>query len=120
VAGAALSNDREMVVLFTWDGNTSHTLKDVDYVTWGTVFEDATRVDKTGLPGYKPDTARGSQVGAGLPGVFESIVRCVLETAEQTFGGNGITGHDETSERFDTAFTVQATPSPGVKNTCLP
>lgn len=45
-AGSMLSNEREMVILFQWDGAAA-TVKDVDYVTWGTMFDDATRVDKT-------------------------------------------------------------------------
>lgn len=116
---AGLSNDREMVVLFTWDGSAS-TVKDVDYVTWGTMFDDATRMDKTGVSGYQADTPRANQKGAVAPGLFASIERCTLETGETLSGGNGLTGHDETSEPLDTNFVVQATPTPGTKNACLP
>lgn len=118
-AGTLLSNDREMVVLFYWDG-TSTTVKDVDYLTWGTTFDAATRVDKTALPGYQPDTAAASQKSAAIPGSFGSIERCVLETGETLTGGNGLTGHDETSEPLDVNFKAQPAPTPGVKNACLP
>jgi hypothetical protein len=117
--GALLSNDREMVILFTWDGSSS-TVKDVDYVVWGTMYDDATRVDKTGVSGYQADTARANQKAAAAPGMFASIERCTLETGETLSGGNGLTGHDETSEPLDTNFVVQATPTPGAKNACLP
>ena len=118
-AGTLLSNDREMVILFTWDG-TSSTLKDVDYVTWGATFDDATRVDKTGIAGYQADTPRASQKSATAPGMFQSIERCTFDASEKPSGGNGITGQDVTSEALDTAFVVQATPTPGAKNACLP
>ena len=40
---AGLSNAREMVVLFRWDGDAAHLVEDVDYVTWGPDFDDNTR-----------------------------------------------------------------------------
>jgi hypothetical protein len=123
-AGALFSNDREMIVLFTWDGS-ANTVKDVDYVTWGTNFDDNTRIDKTGISGYQPDTARNlqkpaNQGVAGDGGASLSIERCSAESAETQTGGNGLTGHDETSEDMTTAFVSQASPSPGTKNSCLP
>ena len=121
-AGTLLSNSREMVVLFEWDGSSA-TVKDVDYVTWGAQFDDATRIDKTGVAGYQNDTTRGSQAGADAtfsgtgPGAIE---RCnAMEPGEVPSGGNGITGHDETSEDFASSFTEATTPSPGGKNACL-
>jgi hypothetical protein len=118
---SGLSNDREMVVLFHWAGVVNTPVEDVDYVTWGLVFEDATRVDKTGIAGYSADTLRASQKPAVAPPATQSIERCgpMLEQGEKSFGGNGITGHDETSEPLDTSFKAQIKPTPGVKNTCL-
>ncbi len=120
--GGFISNSREMVVLFTWDGSAA-AVKDVDYVTWGGTFDNDTRADKTGVTGYVNDTARGSQKPAVVikpeAGTASSIQRCQLETGEKLAGGNGMTGHDETSE--DLAATFQSgTPSPGTKNSCLP
>ena len=117
-SGTLLSNDREMVVLFHWDG-VANVLEDVDYLTWGTMFDDNTRADKTGLAGYQPDTARASQKPAGAPPVNESTERCQADAAETLTDGNGITGHDETSEDLGTAFVPQATPNPGTKPACL-
>ncbi len=116
---AGLSNAREMVVLFRWDGDAAHLVEDVDYVTWGPDFDDNTRADKTGKATYKADTARASQKAAVAPKATESIERCGLETGEKLSGGNGLTGHDETSEDLAATFTVQAAPSPGAKNGCL-
>ena len=120
-ATAGLSNDREMVILFHWAGVVATPVEDVDYVTWGVLFEDATRVDKTGLAGYAPDTARASQLSAAFPPPNQSIERCgsMLEKGEKSAGGNGITGHDETSEPMNTSFVAQPKPTPGVKNSCL-
>jgi hypothetical protein len=121
--GALLSNDREMVVLFTWDGAAT-TVKDVDYVTWGTNFDNNSRADKTGVAGYQADTARNAQKPASLVltdgGVGNvSIERCGIDNGETLSGGNGITGHDETSEDLGASFASQNTPSPGTKNACL-
>src|SRR6185295_19007130 len=108
-----ISDKREMVILFQWDG-VAATVKDVDYVTWGSTFDvGATRVDKTGVAGYSADTPAASQKFAPAPDVGQSIERCTLETGETATGGNGITGHDETSEPMDTNFVIQATPTPG-------
>lgn len=116
---AGLSDSREMLVLFTWSGNTAEPLKDVDYVTWGATFENGTRVDKTGIAGYVADTAPAMQRGAPEPQTIESLERCQFETGETLTGGNGLTGHDETSEDFGATFALQMTATPGVKNTCL-
>jgi hypothetical protein len=120
-AGTLLSNDREMVVLFHWAGAANTPADDVDYVTWGVVFEDATRIDKTGIAGYSADTARMLQKPAVAPPPNQSIERCgpTLEAGEKSAGGNGITGHDETSEPLDGNFKLQTKPTPGVKNSCL-
>jgi Lamin Tail Domain len=122
--GARISNDREMIVLFRWDGSSA-TVQDVDYVTWGTQFDNNTRIDKSGETGYQADTSRDNQKSvspgiAGDGGAPLAIERCSSsETGEKSTGGNGITGHDETSEDLGTTWQSQATPTPGVKNTCL-
>lgn len=58
------------------------------------------------------------QNAATAPGLDQSIERCGSETGERITGGNGITGHDETSERMDMSFRVQMTPTPGVASAC--
>jgi hypothetical protein len=119
-AGTLLSNSREMLVLFHWDGVINDPVEDVDYVTWGAMFDEATRADKTAVPGYKPDTARDAQKAAVAPTNGQSIERCGIpaEGAEKESGGNGISGHDETSEPLDVTFKVQLVPTPGLPNSC--
>lgn len=114
-----LSNTREMVMLFTWSGDVAQPLKDVDYVTWGATFENGTRADKTGVVGYLPDTAAALQTAAEAPVPTQSIERCAIEPGEKTSGGNGLLGHDETSENLAASFVPTATPSPGKKSSCL-
>jgi hypothetical protein len=123
--GSLISNDREMVVLFTWNGSSA-TVKDVDYVTWGRDAQAPWRIDKTAVTGYATDTAIGAQKPAD-PGLTDggsneklSIERCAIEPGEKLTGGNGITGHDETSEDFGAGFQSQGAPTPGTKNRCLP
>ncbi|MFO0617285.1 MAG: lamin tail domain-containing protein [Polyangiaceae bacterium] len=116
-----LSNKREMLVLFTWDGTTGHTVKDVDYVVWGTTGDASnndpgSRADKTGVAGYLPDTPTAMQKFAEAPKNAHAIVRtATTESAEKTTGGNGIGGHDETSEDFSMSFTDSAMPTPTEK-----
>lgn len=116
--GSNLSNSREMLVLFTWSGNTNDLLQDVDYVTWGDMFEDGSRADKSAVAGYQPDTPVAMQSGAPAPAAGTSIERCGPEVGETLSGGNGITGHDETSEVLASSFVVEATPTPGAANVC--
>jgi hypothetical protein len=120
VAGTLLSNTREMLVLFRWDGVLDSNVQDVDYVTWGDEFEDVTRVDKTGVGTYAADTARVMQKPALAPFGGNSIERCPdgVEVGEKQSGGNGITGHDETSEDLAAAFKATMPPTPGAANAC--
>jgi hypothetical protein len=119
--GTMLSNSNEMVMLFCWDGQTS-TVADVDYVTWGTSYDDTNRVDKTSITGYLQDTPRASQNPAPVVNVSGdeiAIARCnATETGETPTGGNGGTGHDETSEQMVTTFKVQTTATPGMASSC--
>ncbi|EYF07951.1 lamin tail domain-containing protein [Chondromyces apiculatus] len=114
-----LTNDGEMVVLFTWSGVEDEPVRDVDYVAWGADLGSSEIVDKSTLPGYSGDTPAENQKLAPLAGTDESLERCRLESGETTKGGNGITGHNETSEDFAASFVVTATPSPGAVNPCL-
>ena len=122
--GGRLSNDREMVVLFTWNGTVGDPLEDADYLTWGTAFEDGSRADKSAVSGYSADTAPAIQMPAPAPDYaapdgYRSIERCSGEVGETTSGGNGIGGHDETSENLGVSFVVATTPTPGAANGCL-
>jgi len=93
----------EVLILFYWDGS-SPTVKDVDYFLWG---NNSFAVDKTTLPGYQADTPVENQVI--MPGISDNKVYFRPSNNEYesvTSGGNGITGHDETSEDFMLAWNI--------------
>lgn len=108
---AGLTDAGELLMLFTWDGS-SDLVKDVDYVVWKgsaatavfkspTICVDGPDSDTTTscfLADTDP-TAQSFLVPAQQGG---SLHRCnYLEGTETKAGGNGVTGHDETSEPFD-------------------
>jgi hypothetical protein len=102
-----LTNSSEDMVLFTWDGNASHNVKDVDYFIWGANV--GIRTSKTGVGTYAADTDVSSQNPmAGTPGPTKSYQRiCNNEGTETKTGGNGITGHDETSENLSSTWVIK-------------
>lgn len=114
---SGLADTGEMVMLFYWNG-TSTTVKDVDYV----VFNKDQAADKSLVPGYQHDTPTASQIP--IPTSSVSLQRCdFTEASEIKSSGNGITGHDETSEagmpawKASTAsfpFTPKAAPPLGL------
>lgn len=113
-AGSLLGNANEMVVLFRIDSETG-VVDDVDYLSWGETFDDTSRIDKTGVAGYHLDTARGDQRASVSPDAHESVRRCSdAEADELQQGGNGLLGHDETSEDMSSAFVLTTGPNPGV------
>jgi len=114
----ALSDLTESIVLYRWDG-ASPLVQDLDYVMWGT--STAVRVDKSGLTvrgaTYLNDRAVSAQnpvAGAG-PTFGHAFRRVgVDEGAETLTGGNGLTGHNETSENLATTWgdVTGSTPPP--------
>lgn len=106
--GSGLANNGEMLILFSWDG-ASATVSDLDYVRWGTAPDS---VDKSQVAGYQPDTPVDSQSILATPNGSTSQQRCNNdEPGEAKEGGNGVIGHDETSEDLASAFAI-GTPSP--------
>jgi len=119
-----LTNGDEVVVLYFWDGLTD-LVKDSDYLLWdngGEVPNEA--VDKTGISvdgpdtdsdasAYLDDTPIADQHFGPSPGYGFSLHRIDYgEGSETSTGGNGIDGHDETSENTDTTFAISL-PTPG-------
>jgi hypothetical protein len=105
---SGLTNDDEMIVLFEWDGQSA-LVRDLDYVIWGTSSE---AVDKTGVQSYEPDTPADQQSVLSAPPSPLALHRCNNdEPGETKEGGNGMHGHDETSENLSAAF-VQDAPTP--------
>ena len=100
-----LDNTSETLVLFYWDG-TSATVKDVDYLLWG---GNSYGIDKSALTGYQSDTPVSSQSFMSVHATNEKLIRAenAGEGSESQSSGNGITGHDETSEPLsDTWITA--------------
>lgn len=95
-ASSYLSNTSETLVLFKWD-SVSTEVQDVDYLIWGDLNY---AIDKTGVGNYLPDTPVASQVPLPTHANGEKLARISDEGSETTTGGNGITGHDETSENL--------------------
>ncbi|MCP4568271.1 MAG: hypothetical protein GY841_11900 [FCB group bacterium] len=116
-----LSNGGEIVILYSWDG-ASDLVSDLDYVVWG---DKAEAVDKSSISvdgpdegsdtsTYENDTATGSQdvVASGSHDFGNSWQRDDLDEGTETkSGGNGLDGHDETSENLGTTF-VEDTATP--------
>jgi cysteine-rich repeat protein len=113
-ATASLTDAGEPVVLFFYrDGPL---VSDVDYLFFGAPSASNLQVDKTGIvvsgSAYADDTPASSQQPAAAPPDGGSLHRCVYaESGERLTGGNGSTGHDETSENAKEAFAVASTPN---------
>lgn len=124
-----LTNGGEVAILFYWDG-ASDLVSDLDYVVWG---DKAEAVDKTGVSidgpdadatpsTYANDTAIVDQevVAASSHAIGDSFQRSdLLEGTEVLTGGNGVSGHDETSENLSSTF-CNAAQTQGAANVCGP
>lgn len=133
-ANAGLSNDGEMIILFYWDGQ-SDLVQDVDYVVWG---DKAEAIDKTGvsIDGSDADTTP-STYQADTPVAQQFVVdaendgdafphddgktaqrRLEVEDVETWSGGNGLGGHNETSENLawkGGIWSLHAAATPGAR-----
>jgi hypothetical protein len=108
-AGTSLTDDGEPIVLFFYNGG-DHVF-DVDYVFYGAPTVGNPMIDKTGIVrgawSYLADTPAAAQHAVAAPADAGSIHRCVYaESHETTSLGNGIAGHDETSEDASVAFRL--------------
>ncbi|NUO82194.1 lamin tail domain-containing protein, partial [candidate division KSB1 bacterium] len=129
---AGLSDDGEVLMLFYWDGQND-LVQDVDYVVWG---DKAEAVDKTGVSIDGPDAdANTSTYFADTPVANQLVVntendadanphdagnsaqrKLEVEDLETWTGGNGITGHNETSENLSWMggiWSLNAAATPG-------
>ena len=106
-APVKLDNIAESLILFHWDG-TSSIVEDVEYLVWGTdsTTASAYTLDKSLVSGYVADTPVEDQsfMATHLDG--SKLIRIDEEGTETTSGGNGITGHDETSENLADTWSV--------------
>ncbi len=118
----------ELIILLRWDGS-SDLVEDVDYVVWGAPVVNKTALSLDGVDGnsvqsyYDNETSELLQkrvdLSTKLPtgqrshALLKSWQRRPVprEFGELRAGGNGISGHDETSENLARAFR-QAKPTP--------
>ncbi len=107
-----ISDEGEMLVLFEWDG-VQDLVHDLDIVVHGMPTSagnslaakqavDGPDADTT-TSAYATDSNLQMQMGSRtLDGGSDSYQRVMIDEHETITGGNGITGHDETSEPLDT------------------
>ena len=115
----SLTDSSESVVLYTWDG-INDLVQDLDFAFWGT--STTILFDKTGVTigsgTYQADTPVSSQDRISSLALFfgQSYMRhSADEGTEIDMGGNGISGHDETSENLGTTWEVAAAANPGMQ-----
>lgn len=102
----------EMLALFFWDG-ASDLIADIDLLRWGNPSSVNNIASKTGLlvdgpdadataSAFLPDAMTIPTPGTNnYPAAALSLKRRLFETGhELSSGGNGLTGHDETSENI--------------------
>lgn len=130
-SSAGLTNSGESANLFFWDG-LSDLVTDVDMVNLGTPSSSNDIGDKTGVAvdGPDADTTPSTYLPDAFtmpqqfsdPGFGFSTKREKLEGAnEVNAGGNGITGHDETTEDILVTWdTIYVAPDPGVVGPAVP
>ncbi len=111
-----LDEGSESLILYSWDGS-SDLVADVDFVFWGTNSNVLFNKDgvTVGAGTYLNDTPTASQVpiSSSQHTWGESFARLSAEEGTETAtGGNGISGHDETSENLGTTWEVSGTQNP--------
>ena len=105
---AGLDNSQEMLILFYWDG-VSEIIQDVDYFLWGSTLRG---FSKTIDEGYTyNDTSIEDQFfirNYSDSDFTDSLYvrNNISENSEIQLDGNGITGHDETSENFVESWSI--------------
>ena len=127
-ASPTLFDAGECIALFTWDG-ASDLVQDVDLVRWGAPSSVNDLPNKTGLAVDGPDAdatpsmylrdAFTMPVPASFPAPTQSLKRIAPEGShESAGGGNGLNGHDETSENILATwdFGSYTAPNPSVAN----
>ena len=109
----------EVLILFKWDGNPLSLIQDIDYFYWGDSQGLALYgIDKTGISTYEDDTPFNIQTNNILEAHdldYSYVRKSTTENGESgpsnNITGNGITGHDETSEIFNQSWEIILNPS---------
>jgi hypothetical protein len=130
-ASAGLTNSGENACLFYWDG-LSDLVLDVDMVNIGTPSSTNDIANKTGVAVDGPDADTLTTIylpdaytmpqQLSDPGFGFSTKRILLEGPHEiNVGGNGLTGHDETSENILVTWdTLYVAPDPWVVGPGVP
>ena len=108
----------EVLILFKWDGNPLSLIQDIDYFYWGdSQGLNLYGIDKTGILTYEDDTDLDTQAGHILEAHdldYSYVRNSTTENGESgpsnNVTGNGITGHDETSEIFNQSWEIILNP----------
>ncbi len=111
----SLSDNSESLILYSWDGS-SDLVADLDFVFWGAdtdVLFDKTGVT-VGAEPYLADTTPGSQIAASASAqnFGQAYARVSADEGVENTPGNGLTGHDETSEDLGVTWTTTGTQNP--------
>jgi len=114
---AGLTDASEFVMLFSWDGSAD-LVTDVDYVLWATTSPSPASKTTLCIDGpdtdankscYLDDTLPSAQSFLRPPNQGGSLHRCNYhEHGETQSGGNGVDGHDETSEPLESTWSRNA------------
>lgn len=114
----SLTDNVESLVLYRWNGS-SDLVQDVDFMRWGAATNSSILFDKTGVTvgssTYAADTPVASQqtVSATTLAFGNAYARLSAdEGTEATTAGNGLTGHNETSENFPATWRTIAQSPP--------
>ena len=107
-ADSKLNESSELLILFYWDGNSESLIQDVDYFVWSSLGGISEVVDKTGIGDYLDDTTLNSQLyfEKSTDNYYAYSRIGIEEVDEIETGGNGIIGHDETSENFRESWEI--------------
>ena len=103
-----LDETSELLILFYWDDNSESLIQDVDYFLWSSLGGITEVVDKTGIGDYLDDTTLNNQLffEESTDNYYGYSRIGIEESNELATGGNGISGHDETSENFRESWEV--------------
>ena len=110
-------NNGESLMLFYWNG-ISNKIEDVDYVLWGSrglAVDKTNIVDSNDYPLYEPDLNPDFQAYLDNTMNHFSYNRILSDQNQyvelgETKPGNGITGHDETSENLNDSWVSTFNP----------
>ena len=100
----------ETLILFFWDGNPDHLVKDVDYVSWGGLSEASNKSGITlGSNSFNNETSVQDQSFLEGLEIHQLYSRVSYDEFESLLG-NGQTGDDETSEDFNLTWEIKDIP----------